>query len=169
MDSELFGVHIGKSKICRRPYHLKKGVKREIYAEFFDFLADFLRGWAAFATFLLGVLKKARFETKGGERLFRFLLRVERVDHSGQQASFTFPHRSAVAALFLYATSARLLALASQGRHDVSQSDAEVVFLDVLKNREIQLALACELVHHSRRGIAGHPMPVDWRLRIAGA
>ena len=74
-------------------------MKREIYAEFFDFLADFLRGWAAFATFLLGVLKKARFETKGGERLFGFLLRVERVDHSGQQASFPFPRRSTVTAL----------------------------------------------------------------------
>ena len=38
------------------------------------------------------------------------------------------------------ATDFRLLALASEGRHDVRQSDAEVVFLDVLKNREIQVA-----------------------------
>ena len=63
----------------------------------------------------------------------------------------------------------RLLALTSQGRHDVRQSDAEVVFLDVLKNREIQRILLCELSHHSRRGTSGHPMPVDRRRRIAGA
>ena len=67
------------------------------------------------------------------------------------------------------ATGFRLLALASEGRHDVRESDAEVVFLDVLKNREIQLAPACELFHHSRCGTTGHPMPVDRRLRIARA
>ena len=63
----------------------------------------------------------------------------------------------------------RLLPLTTQGRHDVRQSDAEVVFLDVLKNRESQRILHCEMFHHLRRGIAGHPMPVDRRLRIAGA
>ena len=42
----------------------------------------------------------------------------------------------------------RLLLLASQDQHDVSQSDAEVVFLGGLKHREIQLAPACEHSHH---------------------
>ncbi len=63
----------------------------------------------------------------------------------------------------------KLLALASQGRHDVPQSGAEVVFLGMLKNREKQRVLACEHFHHTRRGTAGHSMPVDRRLRIAGA
>ena len=57
----------------------------------------------------------------------------------------------------------------SQGRQDVRQSDAEVVFLGGLKSREISLMLRCEASHLCRRGTAGHPMPVDRRLRIAGA
>ena len=97
------------------------------------------------------------------------LLLSEGVEQSGEQAFFAFLLCGAVTALFLYATLARLLPLTSQGRHEVSQCDAEVVFLDVLKNREIQRILLCELSHHPWRGTTGHPMPVDRRLRIAGA
>ncbi len=71
--------------------------------------------------------------------------------------------------------SVRLLPLASQGRHEVSQSDAEVVFLGGLKNRVKQLVgswvslKATKTLHHCHCGTAGHPMPVDRRLRIASA
>ncbi len=71
--------------------------------------------------------------------------------------------------------SAQLVALASQGRHDVPQSGAEVVFLGVLKDREKQLVgswvplHAAEILHHTGCGTTGHSMPVDWRRRIAGA
>ena len=63
---------------------------------------------------------------------------------------------------------------ASQGRQDVRQGDAEVVFLGGLKNREKQLVgipaiHASEVLHLARRGTAGHPMPVDRRRRIARA
>ena len=74
-----------------------------------------------------------------------------------------------------FAVAIRLLTLTSQGRNDVPQSDAEVVFLGGLKNREIQLVGSCvpskaaETLHFFHCGTAGHPMPVDRCRRIAGA
>ncbi len=69
----------------------------------------------------------------------------------------------------------RLVPLASQGRQDVPQSGAEVVFPVVSKSREIQempvrlLASGHEIMNFYRCVTGGHPMPVDRRLRIAGA
>ena len=97
-----------------------------------------------------------------------FLL-SEGVEQPGEQAAFAFLLCGAVTALFLYATLARLLPLTSQGRHEVAQRDGEVVFLGLEKRRVTQPILLCEVSHHCRCGNAGHPMPVDSRLRIARA
>ena len=63
----------------------------------------------------------------------------------------------------------RLVPLASQGRQDDPQSGAEVVFPVVSKSRDIQPLALDEIMNFYRRVTGGHPMPVDWRLRIAGA
>ena len=74
-----------------------------------------------------------------------------------------------------FAVAIRLLALTSQGRNDVPQSDAEVVFLGGLKTGRYSLLGAAFPPKPPRRcnfchcGTAGHPMPVDRCRRIADA